>query len=539
MEEKIPKSKFEFQYYLENRNILNLIHQPCDLNEIKEIIKEFSISKACGPYSIPTSLLKSTYMILAPILVYLINKSLITGKFPNLLKIANVCPIFKKNEIEKCENYRPISLLSNIGKVFEKVMYNRIWNFLNESDILFEKQFGFRKNHSTNHALLSIVEEIRKNLDNKLYTCGVFVDLEKAFDTVNHEILIKKLDHYGIRGSYNNWLNSYLTNRKQFVSLNDSVSSHMKITCGVPQGSVLGPLLFLIYINDMNLAVKDCTVHHFADDTNLLLSGTNLKSLKKAMNKELTSLFEWLCANRLSLNVDKTEFIVFKPRKYSINKKLNKKFTLKINQKTIHESNKIKYLGVLLDNKLSWNIHINELCKKLSRAVGMLFKMKNLCSTTTLKSIYYSLFHSHMSYGIPVWGVAKTSLTQKVFLLQKRAMRVVAKADFLAHTNPLFNDLNVLKCPDQYLLSLATLMWDYDHDLIPKTLSSLFNKNPNHSYQTRFVKKGKLNPIAYKTTEFGTHSFRYEGTKVLNLLKDELIYTNSKTKKEFITKFKK
>ena len=144
----------------------------------------------------------------------------------------------------------------------------------------------------------------------------------------------------------------------------------------------------------------------------------------------------------------------------------------------------------------------------------MLFKMKNLCSTSTLKSIYYSLFHSHMSYGIPVWGLAKTSFTQKVSLLQKRAVRVVAKAYFLAHTNPLFNDLNILKCPDQYLHSLATLMWDYDNDLIPKTLNNLFNKKPNHSYQTRFVTKGKLNPINFKTTEFGIHSFRYERTKV-------------------------
>ena len=327
----------------------------------------------------------------------IINKSLVQGKFPNLLKYANVCPIYKKNDVDKCENDRPISLLSNISKIFEKIMYTRLWNFLSESEILFERQFGFGKNHSTNPGIISIVEEICINLDNKLFTCGVFLDLEKAFDTVNHKILIKKLDYYGIRGEYNNWLDSYLTNRKQFVTLGDSTSSQENITCGVPQGSVLGPLLFLIYINDMNTAVENSIIHHFADDTNLLCSGKKLKKLRKTMNKELSSLFEWLCANRLSLNVDKTEFIVFRPHKY-----LKEKFTLKLHQSIIKESNKIKYLGVYLDKNLSWNFHITELCKKLSCAVGMLYKMKNMCSTSTLRSIYVSIFHSHLSYAIPI-----------------------------------------------------------------------------------------------------------------------------------------
>ena len=206
-------------------------------------------------------------------MVNIINKSLSQGIFPNLLKFGNICPIYKKNGIDKCENYRPISLLSNLSKLYERLMYNRIWSFLEESNILFEKQFGFRTNYSTNHALLSIVEEIRKNLDKKLYTCGICVDLEKAFDTVNHQILISKLEHYGIRGVQNNWLTSYLSNRKQFVTLSDTKSKQETVTCGVPQGSVLGPLLFLICINDMHTAAKNCIVHHFADDTNLLSSG--------------------------------------------------------------------------------------------------------------------------------------------------------------------------------------------------------------------------------------------------------------------------
>ena len=243
-------------------------------------------------------------------------------------------------------------------------MYTRLENVLNLSEILYRFQFGFPKGFSTNHALFSIVEQIRA-LDKKMFTCGVFIDLEKAFDTVNHNILLYKLHHYGVRDVTNNWFSSYLTNRYQKVMINGEASPRLPITCGVPQGSILGPLLFLLYINDMHLAMEFSTIYHFADNTYLLYS------LRKNVNVDLKKLFDWLCANRLSLNSGKTEFLVFRPPRH----KTYERFTLKLHHSKLFESQETTYLGLILDNKLDWKGHIAELTKKLSRAIGLMNKM--------------------------------------------------------------------------------------------------------------------------------------------------------------------
>ena len=246
--------------------------------------------------------------------------------------------------------------------------------------------------HSTQHALLSIVEEIRKNLNKGEFSCGAFIDPEKAFDTVNHTILLSKLEHYGIRDTSLTSIVSYLSNRKQSVKLNGVNSKYESVSCGVPQGSILGPLFFIIYVNDMHTAVKSSIIHHFADDTNLILSSKNPNQIAKLLNRDLKLIFEWLCANRLSLNVSKTEFILFRPPK----RNLDKRIVLKLNRTKIYESNKIKYLGIILDSRLSWRDHINELTKKLNRAVGIVYKIRSDCTNKVLLSLYYSLFHSHL-----------------------------------------------------------------------------------------------------------------------------------------------
>ena len=298
----------------------SLFLSPTNKYEIMDMIKCLDICKAVGPNSIPTNIFQLIQEISSDPLAEITNLSFETGIYFNNLKISKTIPVFnEKGSNLECSNYRPISLLSNINKIIEKLIRKRVYNFLTSHNCIYELQFGFRDNHSTNHALINLTEDIRNALDNNTFACGVFIDLQKAFDTVDHDILLAKLEYYGVRGNANNWSKSYLTNRKQHVSINGYTSNEVEINIGVPQGSVLGPLLFLIYINDLNIALKYSTVKHFADDTTLLIKNKSLKQIKKHLNLDLRHLCKWLRANKISLNSSKTEMLLFRHPKKTVN----------------------------------------------------------------------------------------------------------------------------------------------------------------------------------------------------------------------------
>ena len=295
------------------------------------------------------------------------NTSFEEGVFSDKNKIAKIIPSHIKGSTTDVNNYRPISLLSTFSKIMEKLMATRLTSYLDLHGIIYPKQFGFRAAYSTTHSLIDITENIRKTMEAKKHGCGVFIDLKKAFDTVNHDILLHKLEHYGIRESALDWFKSYLSDRKQYVHLSDIDSEMKGITCGVPQGSVLGPLLFLIYINDLPNISKKIKFYLFADDTNIYLESHDLQSLEKTMNKELEKLFEWLCINRLSPNISKTNFIIFCP----VNKP-KIPVTILINKEAIDEVTQVKYLRILIDSQLTFKQHIGELNKKVAIAIGIL-----------------------------------------------------------------------------------------------------------------------------------------------------------------------
>ncbi len=530
---KIPKTPKSPLDYLQNRNPASLFLSPVTSEEILDLINLLDSSKSVGPNSIPIKMLKIIGSSISPCLASLVNKSFQVGIFPNKLKVAKVISLFKKGDPELPSNYRPISLLPIFSKLFEKLMYKRLYRFLEVHNIFYSLQFGFQENRSIDHALISMTESIRSTLDCKKFGCGVFIDLQKAFDTVNHQILLSKLEHYGIRGCALDWFKSYLFQRKQYVSINGQNSSLLTVNCGVPQGSVLGPLLFLIYINDLPLASTKLKFYLFADDTNIYLEDGNLTHLVKTVNKELKFVMKWLNANKLSLNIEKTNFILF----HSMSIKVPSDINIKIGKKPINRVKFIKFLGVLLDENISWKHHLNQLSKKLARICGMFFKIRNFVPLNTLLCLYNALFLSFLQYGITVWGSTCTTYIDPIFKLQKKVVRAISFESSNSHSSPIFKDLKILKLSDVFHLKLLTFVYESIHKISPSCFHNFFCLSSYvHQYSTRQASRGNLYLNQKNTVRYGLNSLGYLGAKLWNELPDHI--RSAKTKNMFKTKLK-
>ena len=341
--------------------------------------------------------MKQTCQLFLSPLNYIINLSFNTGIFPMELKKAIVLPTHKDGDIRMIENYRPIYVLPFFSKIFERLMYDRILTFLNKHNILYKYQFGFKKSHSTYMALTVLIDKILNALDQGKCVVGLFLDFSKAFDTVNHAILLNKLKHYGIRGTALHWLTSYISNRYQYVVYNVR-SSEKLITCGVPQGSILGPLLFLLYVNDLPSVSTKLFTLLFADDTNLFIEDMDTTHINQILTEEIGKILIWLKANKLSLNVDKTNFIVFSRRR-TIND-----VYIKIEGKNIERVTKVKFLGVIIDSKLTWKEHINYISNKISKYIGIIYKTKKVLTKSALIGLYYSFVYPYLTYCNILWG---------------------------------------------------------------------------------------------------------------------------------------
>ena len=285
------------------------------LNEIKKIVNNFKSKTSTGYDDIDMCLVKKVIDYITVSLSKIFNLSFQQGIFPDRMKIAKVIPLFKAGQKNVFTNYHPVSLLPQFSKILEKLFCVRLDNFIDKCNILCENQYDFRSGRSTSLAIIHLIENITNMLDSKKKnTIGIFIDLKKAFDTIDHVLLLNKLEYYGVRGIVNDWLKSYLEWRKQFVLLDDIKSSLLTVLCDVPQGSILGRKLFILYINDIVNVSSILNMILFADDTNAFCSGSNLNELAKNVSGELDKLKDWFGINKLSLNVSKTNFMLFRNR---------------------------------------------------------------------------------------------------------------------------------------------------------------------------------------------------------------------------------
>ena len=506
---KLKKSKVNFRKFLGSKNKKNIYLTKIEAHETAEEIFNLVINKSVGHDRIPPKIVKWASDLFVPILTLVFNKCIEQGIYPNCLKIAKVSPIHKSDDKNCVDNYRPISVLTQFNRVFERLISKRLASFFESCNIFSKCQFGFRKKHNTQQAILNLKEYITGNQENKEFTAILFLDLQKAFDTVDHTVLLAKLWHYGIRGIAYSLIESYLKNRFQYSVVGSDKSSLLEILCGVPQGSVLGPILFLIYINDLPRASSLFT-WLFADDSALSASAKNLDDLEAEMNKGANLVQDWLLANKLSVHyVKKTQYMIIQPRRYA--HKLES-FKLFMGDKLIKRTSTYKYLGVIVDDKLRWEAEINEICKKMSKICGVISKTRYYLNRGSLMLIYHSLVSSILQCRTLCWGTASKSLLHKVDVLHNRIVRYILFKPRRTCLVSLYAESKILPLKDVFKLQIAKFMYCYHYNILPEIYNN-FCTLVNHNYQTSIASSHNY-ILPFYGTAAGQKSIKYSGPKL-------------------------
>ena len=506
----------------------SIFFSDCTEYEVEQIISKLENGKSSD---FPIRVIKKLSNILTPVLTAHFNSAMAEGTFPSILKIGKITPIFKKDDEQLLENYRPISTLPIFGKIFEKLIYSRLYGFFASNGILNKNQFGFRQGHSTSHALNYSINHIQKAIKKGNHVLGIFIDLSKAFDTIDHDILIKKLENYGIRGVALELIKSYLTDRTQYVNVLGETSEKLHVLFGVPQGSCLGPLLFLIYINDLPNISIDTNFVLFADDTNIFVKAVNKMLAYEKANKVLEQLNLYMLVNKLHINMSKCCFIDFKSPK-SDNE--NENYALKIKTTKIKQVNEAKFLGVTIDENLNWNSHIKKLSKKLSCSAGILNLIKDNVPEELHKNLYYTLFESHLSYGITVWGGVSNNKIEPLFKKQKKCLRILfgdkeaylnkfktcARArgienqylgqEFYRRENskPLFNGNNIMNVRNLFIYHCSNEIFKILKFRTPICMFEIFTLSNRNGRKTRLL------------TPYPSKSLFYVGSLIWNVVRD-------------------
>ena len=457
---------------------------------------------------------------ITPVLQNLISSSLNQGIFPTKLKCAKVVPLHKGGAKTELSNYRPISLLSGFSKLYERAMHSRLSQFLITNNILYPSQYGFRSGHSCEHALLEAQSVILNSLDKKQIAALILIDFSKAFDMVDHAILLSKLEHYGIRGTVLHWFTSYLSNRSQYVHVNNCSSTKLNLRHGVPQGSILGPLLFIVYINDLPHINAFTKFILYADDANIIITAENFTEIQNKIEILLEHLQSWVHDNGLKLNIKKTKYMIFTKRP-----KID--FEIYLNGVLIEKSTCERFLGVLVDDKLSWSNHISAISSKISRNSGIIYKLKGIVPESVLKILYNSFIQSNLNYCSSVWGLKSKNSVEPLFRAQKKAIRAIENrfnaffynketGECPCHTKEIFGRNKLLTVHNLIAKNCLATMQRTLTGFCPLPIKNLFTISP--TTPTRLRRDHKFFVVPYNRLKSVDNSISFMGPKFYNLI---------------------
>lgn len=486
-------------------NINSMYFMPVLEDTVIELIQQLPNKNSTGIDEVPAKLFKECCFEFAHYITIIINNSVHLGQFPRLLKTAKVVPVFKKGDSQEISNYRAISILSNFSKVIERAVYNSIYSFININETLTTCQHGFRVGRSTETATIDFVQYIHDKVDPGEHVFGVFFDLSRAFDTINPDFLSTKLSAVGIRGPINDWLKSYMTDRALVVRVGEVDSQLFNTNLGTPQGSILGPLLFLLFINDLpDYILQPGGLFMYADDTTMVISDVNFLNAVNKVNNILEVFKVWCDRNKLIINLNKTECI-----KFSYGNRAVPDINFSLDNTQIKITNKTKFLGVQVDENLKFSDQVSQVCSKLNKSLFALSSLKNDLNEDSLLSLYYAQVYSAMCYNITVWG--QSTEATRVFIIQKRILRLMFSLDYRESCREIFKCKCILTFISIYILKLLCFVYLNQRK---------FKKNVDiHDYPTRNKEKlclGKCTHQKYKKSPV------YAGCSLFNILPDDI-----------------
>ena len=478
--------------------------------------------KAAGLDGISPRLLRAATPAIVEPLTKIINLCLSKGTFPASWKIEKVTPVFKAGDNLNISNYRPISILPVLSKLLERHVHLALYKYLNQHDVLFKHQSGFRPFHSCETAMIDLVDNLLGNMDNGLVSGLSLIDFRKAFDLVDHGVLLKKLAIYQLSDASLQWFRSYLERRLQKVSINGVLSSSLPINSGVPQGSILGPLLFTIFINDLPLYLSNARLCIYADDTTQLAAGRHVTNVALTLTDGLCKISEWASNNCMALNADKTKsmLICSKP-KLKMLAKNNDMLQISIQDKEIETVSNTKLLGIHLDSSLTWTKHVSVISNKICKRLGLLKCLNPFLAPRARLAFYNALVQPLMDYGACVWGDSFVTHSNTMLRLQKRAARIIKDVSWDAPSEALFKDLKIVPFHERVARIKVKTVFKALNGMLPTYLSEMFTRFSSvHSRKTRNSSKNLILPRVKHSS--GQCSFVFSAARLWNNLPNEL-----------------